>query len=156
MRNFLITVLVLFATPVQAQEPRCQNITVRTAAGAAFIDQDISGGAVTTGEIPLSPYAEFTLNVDLTDASDTVTNLRFTIKLLSATGGTERNLWGDCSGFNPLVCKILKFDVDPRNAAEGKNGSIPIPTAYQLAKITVTPTGHGAGDAVSLTGVGCY
>ena len=155
MRRFLIALALLTAYSSTAVSQECVDIAVKTAGGAAFTAVDISGGAVTTGEIAVAPHVEVLLRVDLVDASDGVSNLQFTINELPSAGGTSRKLWGDCSGTNPLTCKILKINVDPRNAAEGKNGTIPLPVNFRRMTITATPTGHGAGDTLSLDILGC-
>lgn len=145
MRPLLFALAILSVAPAYAAECVAFN--------TSFTAEDISGGVVTTDAIGVAAFAQLILRADLTDANNGVTNLQFSFTESGTSGGTFRNVGGDCLGRNPLVCAPLKINWNP--SSNGKNFALPIPGGMQWIKIAVTPTGHGAGDTLALAMLGC-
>ena len=155
---FVLLALTLNAAIVWADSQQCSLITTTASTS-------IASGAVTTAEINMVPGGSLPssttpnptylkLGVDLTDASDGVSNLQFTFTAAETTGGTFRKNPLCADSAPTLTCGAVDLNWDPQT--HGKNFWLkPIDWGFPYGKITVTPTGHGAGDAVVLTVYGC-
>ena len=144
---------MLIAT--HAQAATCGTTQLLTAGGAAFTDIDISSGAVTATELGVDKWDYATIHFDLTDANNSVTNLRWSFTVSDASGGTQR-VYDDCSTTSPtMTCNgQLVIDRDPQT--KGKNWAMPFPTQAEWMTLTFTPTGHDAGDELSVKIRGCW
>lgn len=162
MRPKLLLVLaaVLVAPAVaRAVTGTCEPVAIKTTGGAAFTNVDISGGAVTTGILPVSWAANLLLRPSVTDADNTVTNVRFTLREYeSNAAAAQARTVIDCDkAAGVWTCNRLAIDWNPTTAGNGKHWTVPIPLAYKYVDVTATPTGHGAGDTLSLTNAElCY
>lgn len=131
----------------------CADVPINTAAGAAFTTQDISGGAVTTGEVDTNGIKQLKISVDIADPTPGITKIALTFTESDVAGGTFRKV-PFCQDAAPtLTCGPMSIEWNP--TADGLTWSVPIPWTYRKTKITVTPTGAGASDTVTLTALGC-
>ena len=142
LKTFFILIVCLLAFDVHAG--RCR-------AGPRFLDNvDISAGAQTGAAQLISGFNDLVLELDLTDASDGITNIRITYTVSDLVAGQTR-AFSECSVAAPvLTCAIRALDWDPRNAQGGKNWVLPIAVTYEWMIITATPTGNGAGDRITI------
>ena len=158
MRKFLLA-LGLFAAvsaPELVQARSCGDVPIVQSDGTAFTGVDISGGAVTTGEFDTNGVSQIKWKATITDADNLVTNVRLTFTESDDLAGTH-SVIGQCvtgATTGELDCDSLKINWDPTSG--GKIYSLSIPWNAKHTKITVTPTGHGAGDEVTLTAQGCW
>lgn len=159
MSRFVFVLLCTAALSIQAQaaEPVCRLVST-------FSAVDLSGGATTTAQFPTAPtvstrsipiWSYLKVSLDLTDANSSVSNLRVTPTSSNADGGTFRKLPLCVDAAPSLTCGAVYLDWDPQT--HGKSWWLkPIDWGYDYGKLTLTPTGHGAGDTVTVTVYGCW
>lgn len=152
--RFLITAALAFAFALPARaSDRCWLISNVAATS-------IAGGAITTAALKTSPGAsvgrssfpipaKIKIGVDLVDGDSGVSDLTLTFTGAEATAGTDRAV-GERDGDSSAA---LTRSWDP--TALGKNRLVIVALGVPLFKITVTPTGEGAGDTVALAVYGC-
>ena len=138
MKRILFLAFVALFLTADAHAKDCRPTTINTSGGALFTTQDISGGAVTTGEIGAGPGSTVKFSFDLVDASDGITNLAFSFTESKAVGGTFRPAAWCAAVGDTWTCGKFTINWDPQNASDGKTGSLYVPWAYALMKITVT------------------
>lgn len=147
--------LALFALPALAQAGTCTEIIRdETRVTGSLANLDVSSGTVTTGSINPGDARQLMLRVVLTDASDGITSA-----IVSITEAPDKDsTFGAvaiCDGtFPKWLCEPWELDWNPQT--KGKAWNIPLPVIYASMKITLTTTGHGAGDEVAYTVRACY
>ena len=150
---FAGTLIILFCSGAGSGR-ECFAIKVLQSDGTVFTDIDISGGAVTSGAHNFDRLRQLEIGADVTDAGGGITNVRFTFASALTAVGTYRKI-PYCKAASPvLTCGPFAVDWNP--AVDGKNFIVTFPIVYKHTKITATPTGHGAGDKLSLVMRGCY
>lgn len=139
----------------QAQAATCGDVLVTTSS-AEFADISIASGAVAADEIGADKWDYATIHFDLTDADNSVTSLQWSYTISDAAGGTVR-LYPDCTSVSPtMTCNgQLVINYDPRTP-NSKSWAMPFPTKFEWMVPTFTPTGHGAGDTLSVKIRGCW
>lgn len=151
---YMLALAVAVLPSAASANGTCVPIAVyQTDGTTAFTNVDISGGAVTTGIIPVQWASHILLRPDVTDASDGITNIRFTVReYQSNISSPQARTVVDCDKAGGVwTCNALRIDYNPQTSGNGKNYVVPIPIAYKYIDITATPTGHGASDTLSLT-----
>lgn len=146
MRYILFIAIMLLPSLAVAQ--RCTTFETDPLSAA-----DISGGAVTSTVFPIASVRQLDLGIDVTDANNGITKIELSFTVAHASDGTYRKV-PDCTlGATSYSCVPLKIDWDPKT--DGKNYEATLPVAYAWMKITATPTGHGAGDDITVAVRGC-
>lgn len=137
-----IGVFLSFTPASLAKEP-CKVVTI-------FTTEDISGGAVTqSGTVNVNNYKDIIFDVDLVDADNGVSNLDITWTSSATAAGQQRTRGGCSASGATLTCAPLTLKWDPVTNSS-KNYSLQAPIDHAHMQITVTPTGHGASDTVSM------
>lgn len=157
-------VLALAPAVGGAAENTCRTVSV-TVSSAAFTTVDISGGAVSSDAFPASTslasgatvprFTYLMIKVTLTDANDSISNVRLTTTAAETSTGTF-GATPLCIDVAPgLTCGSRYVDWDPQT--HGKTFWIkPWDWGYLYGKLTLTPTGHGAGDTATVVIKGCW
>lgn len=156
----ILAIAALMLSPLVARAGgECKTLTIyQTDGTTAFSAVDISGGAVTSGVFAVAWGANVTLRLDLTDASNEVSNIRLTFReYASNISSPQARTIPDCDkAAGVWTCNQLKIDWNPQTSGNGKNYVMPVPIAYRYIDFTATPTGHGASDTLTVTAEVCY
>jgi len=143
---FLTAIFITVFLPGDAHARTCVALTSPTF-GIGFT-ASIAAGAVTTNATQVSTANHIIVEIDLTDADNSVTNIRATW-LVGDTSLTAARAVPECSVVAPvLTCEPRALDWDP--TVGGKNWVLPLSFAYEFTELTFTPTGHGAGDVIEI------
>lgn len=150
----ILAALPAFLVTHTAHARQCVTLPIFDSSGGAFTTEDISGGAVTSGASGTRSFNMIKLSVDLTDADNGVSKLDFTFQESDSTTGTFRKVPHCSLSGTTWTCGEKSIEWDP--STHGKNFTISFPWMYEALKFTVTPTGHGASDTVTVTARGCW
>ncbi len=167
MRFVIYAAILLGALTAKAEQQtalpgRCWFV------GTVFSATSIAAGAVTSsqfdtrsgahglgGGMTLLP-SHIKLRVLLTDANDGVSNLRFTFGEAETTGATVSTVPVCDEVGGVFTCLQAKLDWNPQTSGNGKRFTLyPLAWQYPFGTVTVTPTGHGAGDTITVDMYGC-
>lgn len=153
----IITAFAIAATMIvcaPAYAANCADVAVLSS-GNPFTTISLASGAVSADEMNVDAFDYATIHIDLVDADDLITNLQWSFTVTDEPGGQDR-VYDDCTTVSPtMTCNgQLLINRDPQ--ARGKNWAMPFPTKYEWVTLTFTPTGHGAGDTLTVKIRGCY
>lgn len=154
MKQIALALLLALAAPLTARAA-CQPIPITTNGTTAFTSVSIAAGAVTTYGFPINPYTQILIRATVTDASDGITNIRYKITESSTLTGTYGPYCEATVAAGVYTCEWRQLDWNHTDAQEGKEARIELPATGRFWKITATPTGHGASDAITITAEGC-
>ena len=154
MKQVAVALLLALSAPAAAVAA-CQPIPITTDGSAAFSAVSIASGAVTTAGFPINPYTQIVIRATVTDASDGVTNIRYKITESATYAGTYGPYCEATVSGGVYTCEWRQLDWNHTDAQEGKEARIELPATGRFWKITATPTGHGAGDTITITAEGC-
>jgi hypothetical protein len=123
---------------------------------SVFSAEDISGGSATSGVIKTDLSRQATLQINLTDADDGISDLTFSFKERNHAADTLRKVGFGCLYAQPkYTCKQGQLAYNPKTAEEGDDFSMPLPFNYKFIEVAVTVTGAAAADVLNVTLLAC-
>jgi len=150
----LLVVLLVPSAATASAEDHCWLISAGSATSIAAGAISTAATAMTPGgltpsaQTPIPSYLK--IGIDLVDANNGVTSVLASFTGAEALAGQYRSVPECTSG----DCEAMTRDWNP--VISGKNWYYAaIPWSFPYGVITLTPTGHGAGDTAAITLYGC-